>query len=173
MGNLLDRGRRTVGVRFDIADYMAHTDRLRWDDIDIDAFRDQPLDDDTLRTIEYMHDVELHTICYLRDLLVTPAHTDPEVTTFLSCWAYEELWHGEVLGEVLAAHGRRSGPERVGPLRKRLGVRDRVRPYVSAFGSAAVRRAARRPAHDVGCGQRVDDASRRTPASPNGPAIPC
>ena len=27
--------------------------------------------------IEYMHDVELHTICYLRDLLVTPAHNDP------------------------------------------------------------------------------------------------
>ena len=83
-----------------------------------------------------MHDVELHTICYLRDLLVTPAHSDPDVTTFLSCWAYEELWHGEVLGEVLAAHGRRSGPARVGPLRTRLGVRDRVRPYVSAFGSA-------------------------------------
>ena len=56
-----------------------------------------------------MHDVELHTICYLRDLLVTPAHNDPDVTTFLSCWAYEELWHGEALGDVLAAHGRPSG----------------------------------------------------------------
>ena len=136
LGNPSVRPRRTTGVRFDIADYKSHTDRLRWDDIDIGAFRDQPLDDDTLRTIEYMHDVELHTICYLRDILVTPAHSDPDVTTFLSCWAYEELWHGEVLGEVLAAHGRESGPARVGPLRTRLGVRDRVRPYVSAFGSA-------------------------------------
>ncbi len=60
-----------------------------------------------------MHDVELHTICYLRDLLVTPAHNDPDVTTFLSCWAYEELWHGEALGDVLAAHGRPSGAQRV------------------------------------------------------------
>ena len=60
-----------------------------------------------------MHDVELHTICYLRDLLVTPAHADPDVTTFLSCWAYEELWHGEALGDVLAAHGRPSGAARV------------------------------------------------------------
>jgi hypothetical protein len=50
-------------VRFDIADYESRTDRLRWDDLDLDAFRTQPLDGDTLRTIEYMHDVELHTIC--------------------------------------------------------------------------------------------------------------
>jgi hypothetical protein len=123
-------------VRFDIADYTSRSDRLRWDDLDFDRFHSQPLDDDTLRVIEYMHDVELHTICYLRDILVTPAHGDPDVTTFLSCWAYEELWHGEALGEVLAAHGRRSGADRVGALRRRLGVRDRIRPYVSALASA-------------------------------------
>ena len=123
---------------FDIDDYKRRTDRLRWDDLDLDAFRSQPLDDDTLRAIEYMHDVELHTICYLRDLLVTPAHNDPDVTTFLSCWAYEELWHGEALGDVLAAHGRRSGAQRVGDLRRRLGVRDRIRPYVSQLGSMLV-----------------------------------
>jgi hypothetical protein len=125
-------------MRFDIDDYKTRTDRLRWDDLDLDVFRDQPLDDDTLRAIEYMHDVELHTICYLRDLLVTPAHADPDVTTFLSCWAYEELWHGEALGDVLAAHDRASGPARVGPLRARLGVRDRIRPYVSQVGSMLV-----------------------------------
>jgi hypothetical protein len=125
-------------MRFDIDDFKARTDRLHWDDLDMDAFRDQPLDEDTLRAIEYMHDVELHTICYLRDLLVTPAHADPDVTTFLSCWAYEELWHGEALGDVLAAHDRPSGSARVGALRQRLGVRDRVRPYVSQLGSMLV-----------------------------------
>ena len=88
---------------------------MRWDDLDFGAFADDPLDPDTLRAIEYMHDVELHTICYLRDLLVTPAHNDPDVTTFLSCWAYEELWHGEALGDVLAAHGRPSGAAARGP----------------------------------------------------------
>ena len=104
---------RTTIVRFDIDDYKGRTDRLRWDDLDLGAFPTRPLDDDTLRAIEYMHDVELHTICYLRDLLVTPAHNDPDVTTFLSCWAYEELWHGEALGDVLAAHGRGSGADAV------------------------------------------------------------
>jgi hypothetical protein len=122
-------------MRFDVAECKARSERLRWDDLDFDAFRRRPLDDDTLRAIEYMHDVELHTICYLRDILVTPAHADPDVTAFLSCWAYEELWHGEALGDVLAAHGRRSGAERVGSLRHRLGRRDRVRPHMSALGS--------------------------------------
>jgi hypothetical protein len=136
MDNPVARRDRTLVMRFDIDDYKGRTDRLRWDDLDFDAFRRQPLDDDTLRVIEYMHDVELHTICYLRDILVTPAHADPDVTAFLSCWAYEELWHGEALGEILAAHGRRSGHARVAPLRERLGVRDRIRPYVSALGSA-------------------------------------
>src|SRR5919106_1360358 len=91
-------------VSFDITDYKRRAERLRWDDLDFASFTDRPLDDATLRCIEYMHDVELHTICYLRDLLVTPAHADPEVTAFLSCWAYEEMWHGSALvGERIVA----------------------------------------------------------------------
>ena len=162
-----------MGMRFDIDDYKARTDRLRWDDLDIDAFRDQPLDEDTLRAIEYMHDVELHTICYLRDLLVTPAHADPDVTTFLSCWAYEELWHGEALGDVLAAHGR---PVRLGARRRAAPAARRARPHPAVRVAArldARRRAPRRPAHDVGRGQRVDDAGRPTPASPSAPTTRC
>jgi hypothetical protein len=125
-------------VNFDIADYKRRAERLRWDDLDFASFAAEPLDAETLRCIEYMHDVELHTICYLRDLLVTPAHADPDVTAFLSCWGFEEMWHGEALGAVLAAHGRPAGEARVAPLRRRLGARDRVRPLVSVFGSALV-----------------------------------
>ena len=51
-----------------------------------------------------MHDVENHTVCYLRDVLVTRAHRDPEVTSFLTLWNYEEFWHGEAIAGVLAAH---------------------------------------------------------------------
>jgi hypothetical protein len=125
-------------VRFDIDDYKARADRLRWDDLDLAAFASDPLDPATLRVIEYMHDVEHHTICYLRDLLVTPAHIDPEVTSFLSCWAFEEMWHGEALGAVLAAHGRPAGAARVETLRRRLGWRDRIRPFVSVLGSSVL-----------------------------------
>ena len=122
-------------MRIDPDRYAQRATRLDLTGIDFDEFRTRPLDAAVLRCLRYMHDVELHTICYLRDLLVTPAHGDPDVTAFLSCWAYEELWHGEALGDVLAAHGRSSGAERVGSLRHRLGLRDRIRPYVSALGS--------------------------------------
>jgi len=70
-----------------------------------------------------MHDVEHHTVCYLRDLLVTPLHRDPTITTFLSIWAYEEHWHGEALGEVLKAHGEPGNEDRVTALRSALGSR--------------------------------------------------
>jgi hypothetical protein len=64
-----------------------------------------------------MHDVEHHTVCYLRDLLVTPAHQDPVITSFLSCWVFEEMWHGEAIGRVLEAHGEPAGMARIAALR--------------------------------------------------------
>ena len=56
-----------------------------------------------------MHDVEGHTVCYLRDVLVTRAHRDPDITSFLTLWNYEEFWHGDAIGQVLAAHDEAAG----------------------------------------------------------------
>ncbi len=113
-------------MRFDIDRYIGSVDALDDRDIDYDAFLDRPLDDDTLRCLRYMHDIEHHTTCYLRDLLVTSAHDDPAVTSFLAMWAYEEFWHGEAVGRVLERHGEVAGRDRVGATRRRVG-RDRLR----------------------------------------------
>ncbi|MEM1332437.1 MAG: acyl-ACP desaturase [Actinomycetota bacterium] len=113
-------------MRFDIDRYLGMVQRLDETGLDYDHFRTAPLDADTLRCLRYMHDVEHHTACYLRDLLVTPAHEEPEVTSFLSMWVYEEFWHGEAIGKVLAAHDDMSGRERVSLVRRRVG-RDRLR----------------------------------------------
>ena len=78
-------------MQFDIARYQRLVRPVDVSDIDLDDFRRQPLDPDSLRCLRYMHDVEYHTVCYLRDLLVTSAHADPEITTFLTFWAYEEF----------------------------------------------------------------------------------
>jgi hypothetical protein len=122
-------------VPFDIADYKRRTGPVVFDDLDLSHFEAQPLDPDVLRCIGAMHDVEYHTVCYLRDLLVTPAHADPGITAFLTFWNHEELWHGEALAAVLRAHGRVGGDSRIGTLRRGLGVRDRIRPLVSLVGS--------------------------------------
>jgi hypothetical protein len=84
-----------------LRDLTRRSARLELDGIDFASFADRPLDADTLRCLRYMHDVENHTMCYLRDVLVTRAHRDPEVTAFLACWCYEEHWHGDALAQVL------------------------------------------------------------------------
>src|SRR5271170_7928104 len=104
-------------MRTTIDSYKTRAGRLDLDGIDFDDFRDQPLPSNALRSLRYMHDVEHHTVCYLRDLLLTPAHQDPAITSYLSCWVFEEMWHGEAIGRVLDAHGEEAGPTRIAALR--------------------------------------------------------
>ncbi len=122
-------------MSFDIATYSATARRVVDDDVDYTAFQRRPLSASTLRALQYMSDVESHTICYLRDLLVTPSHQDPEITTFLTMWAYEEFWHGEVLDKVLAAHGRRVGADRIRRVRLAQGTGDRFAPIYQALAA--------------------------------------
>jgi len=120
-------------MSFDIEAYQNSAGRVRDDDIDYTEFVRRPLSADALRSLRYMSDIESHTVCYLRDLLVTPSHVDPAVTTFLTMWVFEEHWHGEVLAKVLAAHGIPTGGEHIAAVRKRLGWRDRVAPIGQAL----------------------------------------
>jgi len=108
-------------------------------DLDLaDAFHTHRLDADVLRCLRYMHDIELHTVCYLRDLLVTSAHRDPEITTFLTFWSYEEYWHGEAIATVLRAHGEPAGAARVRQLRRTRRAAEATKPFVHGLASMAV-----------------------------------
>jgi hypothetical protein len=124
-------------VAFDLDTYRRTVTPVRWEDLDLErAFAERPLDEATLRCLRYMHDVESHTVCYLRDLLLTRSHADPDITTFLTMWAYEEYWHGVAIGAVLSAHGEAAEDQRIRPMRERLtSFRDRISPYFSAAGS--------------------------------------
>jgi hypothetical protein len=115
--------------------------RLDLTGIDFGSFAEHPLDSASLRCLRYMHDIEAHTICYLRDLLVTRAHRDAEVTAFLSCWCYEEHWHGDAISKVLAAHHEPAGQERVAEVREHLPRRDAWRPLLFGTASAVTRHA--------------------------------
>lgn len=115
---------------FDIDRYSQSVGRLDTDDIAFDAFADRPLSPAALRCLRFMHDVECHTSCYLRNLLNTKAHHDPEITKFLTMWNYEELWHGEAIAEVLRAHDEPGGSVRVAAMRQRLGWKITASPLV-------------------------------------------
>ena len=122
-------------MQIDIETYKRHAGRVSLDEIDFDAFRSRPLGENTLRCLRYMHDIEHHTVCYLRDLLVTSAHQDHEMTTFLTLWTFEEFWHGEAIASVLAAHGEPAGAERITPLRRSIRVKGRLSPLLHGLGS--------------------------------------
>ena len=92
-------------MAFELEKFAETSDRVRWEDLDFDTFEDQPLDADTLRSLRYMCDIEYHTSCYLRDLLVTRSHRKDEARGFMTTWNREEFWHGEALSAVLARHG--------------------------------------------------------------------
>ena len=109
---------------FDLTRYLRASKRLDLDGIDFDAVPRHPLTDEEIRILTYMMDIETHTIIYLRDLLTTPAAYDPEITAFLSLWAYEEFWHGEALSRFLQAAGERFSPDRPAEIRRAAGLRD-------------------------------------------------
>lgn len=127
---------RRRAVTVDVDSLIRRSGRLEVDDIDFGAFGRHPLDPATLRCLRYMHDVEGHTACYLRDLLATRAHRDPEITAFLACWCYEEHWHGEAIADVLRAHGEPAGIDRLAATRQRLPRRDALRPVTFTVASA-------------------------------------
>ena len=90
------------------------------------------LSDDALFTIAYMMDIESHTIVYLRDLLSTRVVRDNEVTTFLSCWAYEEFFHSLLLRRFLATQDVAIDDQRFAELRSRTSLADRfIRPGIA------------------------------------------
>ncbi len=122
-------------MRMDVETYKSQTARVQIDDLDFDAFRTQPLGPGALRCLRYMHDVEHHTVCYLRDLLVTSAHRDPTITSFLTFWNFEEFWHGEALAAVLAAHGEPNSTPRIRGMRESLTWKDRWAPMWTGFAS--------------------------------------
>ena len=115
-------------MAFDIDKYTANSTAVGWDDLDFDEFDRNPLPASTLRTLRYMCDVEYHTVCYLRDLLTTPSHKEPEIGAFMTMWNREEFWHGEALAAVLGKHGMTVDFDELKATRLKLGWKDRLDP---------------------------------------------
>ena len=92
--------------------------RLKTDDLDFEQFGAHPLHPNVLRCLSYMHDIEYQTVLYTRELLLMPSWKDPQFTAFLTLWNYEEYWHGEALGRVLAAHDWPAHDERLIQMRQ-------------------------------------------------------
>jgi len=91
--------------QFELDRYLRASKKLDLTGIDFDRVAESPLSQAEVRCLTYMMDIEHHTVIYLRELLSTKAANDPDVTSFLSLWVYEEFWHGEAIGRFLRAAG--------------------------------------------------------------------
>ena len=146
-------GAKTV-IDFDMDRYLRNSQRLDVSGLDWDDIPDHPLSDGDVMCLHYMMDIETHTVIYLRDLLATHAARDPHITAFLSCWVYEELWHGEAFSDLLRAYGLEipaepklpdgttpmpTRPQRVRTIRGSLGLGQQLSLLPTMLGSILTR----------------------------------
>ena len=97
---------------FDLDRFIRTSGRVDLSDVEWERVHEAPLRPDEVRILRYMMDIETHTVIFLRDLLATQAAFDPGVTAFLSCWNYEEFWHGEAFSRLLGEAGIPVAPDR-------------------------------------------------------------
>jgi rubrerythrin len=141
-------------IDFDLDRYLRASKRLDLSHLDWDAIADHRLSDGDVMCMHYMMDIETHTVIYLRDLLATRAANDPQITAFLACWVYEELWHGEAFSDFLRAYGIEVPAEsklpdgrtalptraaRTARFREQLGIGHRLSLLPAMLGSLAFR----------------------------------
>jgi rubrerythrin len=129
-------------IEFDLDRYLRASKKVDLEGVAWDRIADHPLRVEEARCLAYMMDIESHTVIFLRDLLATRAAFEPEVTAFLSCWVYEELWHGEAFSRFLGEAGCDLSPdgERVwgdAPFPTRVRRNTWIRRKIASKGYAA------------------------------------
>ena len=100
--------------------------------IDWDAIPEHPLDQDVLRIVAYMQDVESHTVVFPRTIFSKRALEDEHIGPFLICWLYEEGMHGRALTKFLERAGHPVPPRTA----ERTTLRDRIDRTVTRAMSA-------------------------------------
>ncbi|MCD6020868.1 MAG: hypothetical protein K0R20_578 [Actinomycetia bacterium] len=149
-----DRAMTMDTSEFDLDRYLRASKRVDLSTMEWARIREHPVTTAEARCLTYMMDIETHTVVFLRDLLATRASFDPEVTAFLSCWVYEELWHGEAFSRFLGEAGYRVAPtfedvsgddpfptrvDRNQWVRQKFGTKGYVSHIGTLFGSALFR----------------------------------
>jgi hypothetical protein len=118
---------------FDMEHYLNNSRKISISDLDFSRAKDFPLSAEEIRCLTYMMDIESHTMIYLRGLLGTCAVRDSEVVAFLSCWVYEEFFHGRALRLFLEAAGFQVDPARSDEVRKNRSWTERVEEVAAAM----------------------------------------
>jgi len=109
-----------TGSSFDLQQYLSRSKQLDLTGVDWDEASNYPVDEGEVRCLQYMMDIEAHTLCYLRDVLNAKAGADPEIADFVACWLYEESYHGRAIEQFFRVRGVDRSPAVCGQHRMSL-----------------------------------------------------
>lgn len=123
-------------MAFDIERFMELSRAVETSDLDWDSIAAVGITDDEARILRYMADVESHTMLYMRSMLAGHSARDPEVVGFLSCWVYEETFHGRALDRVLSVCGHAPEQNRYTQIAAAKGLREQ---FIAFLARAAAR----------------------------------
>lgn len=138
---------------FDLDKYLRASKRVDLSGIEWSRIKDVSVTTEEARCLTYMMDIESHTVIFLRDLLATRAAFEADITAFLSCWVYEELWHGEAFSRFLGEAGYKAPPDdeivnwdtpyptkvrRNSWIRRKIGTKGYFAHIATLFGSALI-----------------------------------
>lgn len=122
-------------MAFEIERYKWSAKRLLLEDIDWDEVPRLHLPSGAIESMLYMMDIETHTVIFQSELLVSKACMDPVITSFLSIWGYEEMYHGEAFVKFLRAYGVQIEDDRPKQVRLQEGFHRASSVMTVLFGS--------------------------------------
>ena len=109
-----------TGSSFDLQQYLSRSKQLDLTGVEWDEAADYPVEEGEVRCLQYMMDIEAHTLCYLRDVLNANAGADREIADFVACWLFEESYHGRAIEQFFRSRGEALSPAVCGQHRPSL-----------------------------------------------------
>ena len=89
---------------FDVREYAREAAASHRDELELEAYKTNPLSAETLRILRYLQVIERATMTHLRSVLVTATHKDARITAFLTTWAFEKYWIADAFEQIGLAH---------------------------------------------------------------------
>ena len=124
---MLAEMREKPTVSSDIAQHLAVSNKVAFDDLDWETARRVGLTQREIESLLYFADVESQTVYYFLEVAKLQVSRDPELLTFLTMWNYEEYFHSYALTRLLEECGVHVESATERSLRIRAGARLKAR----------------------------------------------
>jgi len=89
----------------DIAQHIAVSQKLAFEDLDWEQARRIGLTRQEIESLTYFADIESQTVYYFLEVAKLQVARDPDLLTFLTLWNYEEYFHSYALTRLMTECG--------------------------------------------------------------------